>query len=200
MVNVNKKSVENIDLVIVPGLQLDDNWQLKQDLKNRLNKVIKLYTANPSIKIIVSGGYSIAFDWLGIKPRVLECNMMKQYLVDNGVSPRHIIREPKAKDSIGNVYYSKKIVCKHPFAKNILVVCATQHQPRVKFLFNKFFGTEYCVEYLTVKANESNDKVLSEEKEISDAKEFLKKVGTGYENDFKNQLYNSKFYQKSRLL
>lgn len=193
-------SGNKIDLIIVPGLMLDKHWTLKQDLIIRLNKVINLYFNNPGTKIIVSGGYSIAFDWLGIKPKALESKMMKRYLVDQGVPSKYIITESKSKDSIGNVYYSKRIVRKNPKIKNIIVVCAKQHQPRIKFLFNKFFGPEYSIEYISILANENAKNVLSEEQEISDEKLFLVKVGKGYEKDFTHQLYNSKYYKKSRLL
>ena len=200
MVKEYRNNNKNIDLIIVIGLQLDDKWHLKPDILARLNNVIDLYMRTPGVKILVSGSYSITFDWKGISPKALECKLMKQYLVQNGIPSRKIISESRAKDSIGNVYYSKKIVRKYPEFKKIVVVCATQHQPRIKFLFNKFFGPEYCIDYHTIRANENNEKVLSEEQEIKDEKIFLSKVGTGYEDDFRHQLYNGKFYTKSRLL
>jgi uncharacterized SAM-binding protein YcdF (DUF218 family) len=189
-----------IDLIIVLGLQLDSNWQLRQDIKNRLDKVIEYHKQNPKVKILVSGRYSISFDWMGIKPKALECVLMKDYLVREGVPKKLITMESKAKDTIGNAYYTKQYVKKWSRYKSILIVCSTQHKKRVELLFSKFYGPNYDIHYLTFKAQKFTCDELTENKEIQDLQQLLSNVRHGCDEDFKNQLYKNRFYSRSRLV
>lgn len=116
---MNDNIAKDTQLLIILGQQLDENWRLIQDLVERLDLAGSIYNTNPDIKILVCGKYAISFDWMGIKPQAFECMEMKQYLVANGIPAYIIATENKSKDTIGNVYYAKQYVKKHPKYKII---------------------------------------------------------------------------------
>ena len=93
------------DLAVVLGTRFTQDYQLRQDLIDRLDRTAELYKQGRIKKILVSGRWTIWYDWLSITPPTTEAALMKQYLVAKGVSTRDITKESRSKDTIGNIYY-----------------------------------------------------------------------------------------------
>jgi uncharacterized SAM-binding protein YcdF (DUF218 family) len=190
------------DLIVVPGLKLGPNWELRKDLRERLNEAAKFYYQSPGVHIAVGGKWSIWYDWQGVKPPVTEGAKMKTYLLKLGVKATDIITESRSKDSPGSVYYLKRYLRDKPKYSRLLVICAAQHEPRLKFLFYKFFGEEYSIRYLAIKAPDFNNNVTGDEEIcLADQKLLLANVRPGYEDDFKHKFYKCTYYtrQASRV-
>ena len=188
--------MKKYDLVVVLGLRFGRHWGLRADLKNRLDKVARLQKEGRLEKILVSGRWTIWFDWLSIKPPITEAQRMKKYLIKLGVPASDIIMETHSKDTIGNVYYLKLFLKDKPKIKYILVVCASQHEPRVRFLFKKFFAGSPQIVFLAIPASHYKQSALGSEKRLlAEQKEFLRDVRPGHEEDLRHRLYNSKYYR-----
>lgn len=93
------------DAVIVLGAGIrGENVTLT--LKMRLDKAIEYHQKNPNAIIVVTGGQ-------GFQETVTEAYAMEKYLIDNGVSASHIIKEEKATSTNENMRFSKEILDKH---------------------------------------------------------------------------------------
>ena len=68
------------DVILTLGNGFTDNWGVPDTVANRLRNVAHLYKHNVSDKILLSGGYSISWDVIGIKPPTTEAGVMKLYL------------------------------------------------------------------------------------------------------------------------
>jgi uncharacterized SAM-binding protein YcdF (DUF218 family) len=139
--------MKTIDVAIILGGGTDGTLTPMLYTKERLEGFIAQGEKFGSVPIIVSGGYSASLDK---RPKYLEADVMKKFLIVAGFSARVIYLEKRSRDTIGNAYYSKQIVKKHPRWKNILVVTTTGHIPRSRWIFKKVFGPKYNFEYLGV--------------------------------------------------
>jgi uncharacterized SAM-binding protein YcdF (DUF218 family) len=193
----SEKPHKQYDLIVIPALKLGPHWGLRYDLRDRLKKATVVYKDNPGAHIAVCGRWSIWYDWLGIKPPVTECARMKDYLVKNGVNAKDIVMESHSKDTPGNAYYLKCYVRTRQQYKKLLVICAAQHEERLRFLFYKFFGNKYLIDYLPVKAPRFSKNVTgSEAKCLKEQKALLANVRPGHEKDFAHELYNGSYYKR----
>ena len=184
------------DLIVVPALRLGPHWGLRRDLKKRLLRAVEMYKKGDAQHIIVLGRWTVWFDWLGVRPPVTESVRMKQFLVSHGVARQDVITEQHSKDTIGNAYYLKLYLQKRPQYKKLVVICAKQHEQRVRFLFEKFLGSSYALTYIPMTASKfGRDSTGTEAKLLREQRQLLKNVRPGHVEDFSHQLYNSKYYR-----
>lgn len=122
--------------VVVLGLKLGEGWQPTKDLKTRLDYAADMFRQGNIQKIVVTGRWTIWFDWLGIRPPVTESRAMKAYLVNKSVSADAIIVEPFSKDTIGNLFGLRRLFVHDP-KMHFRVVCAANHEKRVRYLCDK---------------------------------------------------------------
>lgn len=191
---------ETYDLCVVLGVRFKGRWGLREDLRNRLDKVVDLYLRGSIKTIVVSGRWTIWYDWMHVKPPVTEAMRMKRYLQRRGVPENAIICESRSKDTVGNVYFVKLLTKKFPQLRSILVVCATQHEQRVRFLFHKFFSDKYAISFYTVHAKHYNQSSLGNERRLlEDEMKLLDSVRDGHEEDVRQYLYSMPYYRKQAL-
>lgn len=117
------------DFVIIPGAQvLEDRPSLI--LKHRLQKAIPYILDNAGVSVIVSGSQ-------GADEIYTEAEVMKRYLIENGVNKNQIIKEEKALNSYENVKYSKEIFdyISENNEPKVLIVTTDYHMFRMKMLF-----------------------------------------------------------------
>lgn len=138
--------MELYDVTVVLGLKLDRGWKLPEDLKTRLDYAGSVYKAGQTKKIVMSGGWSIWFDWLSITPPITESALMKEYLTKRDIPSEAVLIEEKSRDTIGNIHFLKPIIAAHGYTK-ISVLCAKPHLKRVKFLCEQFLDNNITVAY-----------------------------------------------------
>lgn len=112
----NDNSSYDEDAVIVLGYS-SKNKELPDMLKNRLEKVLEYHAKNPDAVILVSGGR-------GDKNKLSEAEVMKNYLLANGVEPSKIIEENKSRTTVENFKFSAGLL-KDKFGKNYSAVLIT---------------------------------------------------------------------------
>jgi uncharacterized SAM-binding protein YcdF (DUF218 family) len=116
------------DFVLIPGANVVDD-QPSLVLRHRLDEAIPYIRANPEAAVIVSGA-------VGDGSVYSEAEVMKRYLVSNGIDPTRIVREEKATNTIGNVAYSKEIIDGYRLdhAPKVMIVTNDYHMYRALLL------------------------------------------------------------------
>lgn len=92
------------DAVIVLGYGIKKG-KIPLMLKNRLDKTIDYHRKNPDAIIIVSGGR-------GNETKPSEADVMKEYLVANGIPDSIVIKEDKSGTTVENFKFSADILRK----------------------------------------------------------------------------------------
>ena len=119
----NMKKHENIDAILVLGAGLKNNKPSKM-LEERLKEAIYLYEEGISKSIIVSGDHGrVNYD---------EVNVMKQYLIDNGISEDVIFMDHAGFNTYDSMYRAKEIFG----VKSMVVVTQEYHLYRALFIAN----------------------------------------------------------------
>ncbi|MDB5181054.1 MAG: YdcF family SAM-binding protein [Candidatus Saccharibacteria bacterium] len=154
------------DVIIVPGRGVHPDGLLFNDPKSRIKKAVELFNSNQAKKIIMSGGFSFHFE---NTTDVNEADSMKIYAVSLGINAEYILTEGKSTHTLANAYFCKKLFCEPNGWKDIIVVASSDHMPRVKYVFNKVFGSEYRIDY------QKSRRVISFTKY---AKEMIHEIGS----------------------
>lgn len=95
----------NLDYVIVLGARVKENT-VSNSLKKRLDRAILYAEENPDTTLVLSGGK-------GQGESASEAQVMYDYLVYNGVSPRQLLMEDQSVSTVENIAYSKVVIEQH---------------------------------------------------------------------------------------
>ncbi|HEX9503983.1 MAG TPA: YdcF family protein [Patescibacteria group bacterium] len=114
--------------------------------KKRVDLAIKLYNNNIAPKIIFTGR-----SWGGLKklPKISEARRMRNYALKKGVPKKDLLLEEKAKSTLGNIYFTKKLVLESQSFRKILLITHSDHLEKTKFCCKLVLGPDYSIRYLT---------------------------------------------------
>lgn len=121
------------NVIVTLGYALGKGGVMEKPLLGRLEQTLKMAQANPTTPIIVTGGVQ--------QGGVTEGYVMKKWLVENGISPDRIYIEDQAKDTVGNAYYSVKIM-KELGAQNMTLITSASHMRRALAVFQEMAISE----------------------------------------------------------
>ncbi len=124
-----QKSLQETDFLMVLGSKCLTP-RVTPVLASRLDEAIELFNDfDIKPQIIVTGGSSAA----GLPT---EAELMKHYLVDNGILPEMIIMETEAKNTIQNLEFSSikiRNIWHKKSRPRVIIVTSDFHLPRTKF-------------------------------------------------------------------
>jgi uncharacterized SAM-binding protein YcdF (DUF218 family) len=141
-------------VIVILGYALADDGTPKPTLIERMKKTFAAYNLNPESKIIASGGMPHG--------GVTESFVIKEWLVDHGVPEEQILIEDNSKDTVGNAFYSTKILEKLK-AQSVTIVTSASHIRRALAVFTEAskrrglsisFGNLVYMDYPDMKAAE----------------------------------------------
>jgi len=144
------------DLIIVLGGGVKKNGELPSWVQRRLDRAYELYSEGTSNRIIVAGK--------GIESNVIEANAMFQHLLDKGIPPIHLLKEPLSIDTLQNAFFSKVIHVDPMKMKKLLVITSEFHAERAASLFDWIFGDGYQIECETVSDEDIPEEALKQRK------------------------------------
>jgi hypothetical protein len=104
-------------VILVLGYALAKDGTMEKSLLDRLGIALRVAQANPTARLIVSGGQPQA--------GVTEADLMTRWLVEQGVDRDRIIGEDKAKDTVGNGLNAASLIKRHGGDAVILVTSAS---------------------------------------------------------------------------
>ncbi len=123
--DINKEAKS--DYIVILGFVLDSNGKPQKTLLQRLQTGLTLAKKQPKAKIIVSGGE------LPAEPKI-ESKVMKNWLIQHGISSDRIITEQGSLDTVGNALNVTQILNNH-HAKHATIVSSASHMRRAYTLF-----------------------------------------------------------------
>jgi len=137
--NINIET-NNIDILIIMAGGLADDGSIHPWVKKRLDLALDLYKKNPIFILCTGGGTYHKPPILNDENFVIhESTACAEYLINNGVNPKHIIKEWGSYDSLASVYFCL-LLCVIPRDFNrICVITSSFHMERVKILFEWIF-------------------------------------------------------------
>jgi vancomycin permeability regulator SanA len=118
----------NVDVAVVLGNKVELDGQPSNRLQARLDKAVDLYEEGYFKNIIVSGGVG--------KEGFDEANVMKQYLVDQGIPIEVIIEDSNGYNSYMTAENSKAIM-EELNLESVMVITQYFHITRSKLAFQK---------------------------------------------------------------
>lgn len=87
-----------------------------------------------SVLLLMSGGIS------NPKIPISEAELMRQYCIENGIYKDNIIVEDNSLDTIGNAFFTRKIIDAIPNISDIYVISSCYHMNRAKYIFINCYG------------------------------------------------------------
>ena len=121
LIDNNKMTLEDVDCILVLGAGIRNNSPSPM-LEDRLKASIKLYEDGVAKKILVSGDHQYNnYD---------EVNVMKNYLIENGIPSEDIFMDHAGLSSYDSMYRAKKIFK----ANRIVVVTQKYHLYRSLYI------------------------------------------------------------------
>ncbi|MBR0600400.1 YdcF family protein [Sinanaerobacter chloroacetimidivorans] len=116
------------DVVVVLGNKIEPNGTPSVRLQGRLNKAIELYEKGYFDYIIVSGGFG--------KEGYSEAIVMKEYLLEKGISSDCIMVDEEGNDTYSTAKNTKKIMDQRGF-HTVTVISQFYHITRTRLAFHK---------------------------------------------------------------
>lgn len=112
-------------MIVTLGYALAKDGTAEKPLLDRLEVALKAAQANPTARIMVTGGQPQA--------GVTEGDVMTRWLVEKGIDRDRILIEDKSKDTVGNVLNVANLLKRHTADAAILVTSAS-HMRRARTL------------------------------------------------------------------
>ncbi len=142
--------MQTADVVIILGGGVGKSLKPVLYTKERLEGFARYSNKYKNTPIILSGAQNF---WTKEKLKYTEAGSMEYFLRKAGFSKKLLFREEKSKDTLGNTYYAKQLIKRHPAWKKILIVTTKGHGYRCKWLFKFILGNGYKVDCLEIPSN-----------------------------------------------
>ena len=115
--------------VIVLGCKVLGDQPSKM-LKRRLDTAVEYLTENPQLNCVVTGGQ-------GNNEDLPEAEVMKNYLLAQGIAGERIFVEPKSNDTKENLMFSLEIIRENGLCENLTIISDGFHQFRARCIAMK---------------------------------------------------------------
>ena len=160
------------DAIIILGGGLKRDGSLHEFVRARVREGAQLYENKTAPRLIMCGAYSFI---LGFVPPKTEARAMGEYAESLGVSRGDIILEERSKDTVGNIYFAKKILRKRGW-RDVIFVTSAFHAARAEFLAVKILGRKYGIGLIATADSAVTDKfawMVRKEKKMFDFSRYF---------------------------
>lgn len=171
-----KKSV-----VIVLGQQLRDE-SLHSELRGRVDVGIELLRKVDAEYLVCSGGRT------NPEIPIAESEAMFAYAVEQSLEPSQVIVEDQSAGTIGNGYFTRRVVEDFDGISTVYVVSTCYHMERVKYVFEQCYGEDYEINTDHCYEAESPDCDAEEADSFLTARRFFAPIAPGDVNAIGNRL------------
>lgn len=168
--------------VIILGNRLRST-QIHHELKGRMDVGINVFRDKTAKYLILSGGKT------NPSVNLSEAEVMRNYAIMRGISLEVIILEYNSMDTIGNAYFTRKIVDKIR-CSNVYVVSSCYHMERVKFIFEMCYGKNYNMFFNYCFPFHNQDAEKKEKDSIKLAEDFFRNITPGDIDEIEKRLFS----------
>lgn len=99
-------------------------------LRQRINAAVEYLDKHPNAVAVVTGGQ-------GSDEPISEAQSMYDNMINDGIDPERIYREPSAKNTDENIRFSLKIIEENKLNEHIAIVSDSYHQLRARIIAHK---------------------------------------------------------------
>jgi len=188
-------SSNKYDAILVLGIN-----EKKSSYGKRVRKAVFLYKRKIAPKIIFSGRW---WGGLKVKPKITEAKLMSEYAILLGAERRNIFLEQKSKSTLGNFYFTKKLILEPNGIKKLLVVQHPAGFAKAKYCAKKILGPKYSVTFITDGNNLSfgNPKRLQKigHKSLDHLKKVFGHLSDGNDRGAAVIMAKHPFYERTKL-
>lgn len=125
-------------VVVVLGNRLEST-DIHDHLRGRVDLGLRLLAAHDEELIVMSGGQS------NQDVEATEAEVMAAYAEANAVSADRILCDDRAKDTIGNAYFTRRLLEDQNDVSEIRLATSCYHATRALFVFENCYGEGYEV-------------------------------------------------------
>lgn len=141
--------------VVVLGNRLEST-DIHDHLRGRVNVGLRLLDEHDDELIVMSGGQSNG------DVEATEAEVMAAYAEDSGVSEERILTDTRAKDTVGNAYFTRRLLDSYEDVSAVRIATSCYHASRAQFVFENCYGEDYEVTVpecyaADIPASEKND-------------------------------------------
>jgi len=172
----------NLILVLVLGNKLLSG-RIHPELQGRMDIGIQVFKEKSANYIILSGGKS--------NPDVnyAECEVMRGYAIEKGFPPEKIILDHNSLDTIGNAYFTMKIVDDLTNCSEVYVISSCYHMKRVKFIFELCYKNCYNLNLDYCYHIEDSYAKSKEKKSIEKARKLFENIVPGDIEEIRKRIF-----------
>lgn len=196
---MQQKNLSHTIVVLAGGISLDG--KLPDYVYARLDRAIELFRSSEKNNIVLSGRYSFLFPKDKLPPTT-EANRMERYLLEKGIPKNKISKESYSRDTISNAYFLKKLIFLPRRIHAATVITSTFHLLRVKYIFQKVFGSRYSFDFIGVPEDLPEEKakqVMTHQKEVFvKTRAFLDPISDGQHEYLRGKFFQAAYYREPR--
>ena len=133
---INQVPLANVTAVVL-GSPLEEN-ELGPSLTARLDRAVEYLEENPTVNCVVTGG-------MGDKDTPSEAEVMYDYLVQKGISPKRIEKDASSRNTKENLENAKQIIQSKGWNQNIAIITEYYHEFRAGRLADELGMRSYAV-------------------------------------------------------
>lgn len=151
--------------IVVLSHLMSKSGMLGDESIARANLSVQLFKTN-KFQYLITSGWDYRHD---CKYRI--CDVVKDYIIKiSDINPKKIIVLPQSRDTVGDAYFSLRLVKKLGINK-LVVITSDYHVNRVEIIFNKFFSDYIPIEIVGVPSKSKNVSSVIK-KELDSLREF----------------------------
>ena len=122
-------------VVVALGNRLDGRW-VHPTLRDRMDEAIRVLRERDADALVCTGAQT------NPDVPVAECEAMRDYALLRGVARSRLLLEPAARDTIGNAYFTRRLLDDRGDRSAVRVVTSGVHTVRARYAFERCFGDD----------------------------------------------------------
>ena len=180
------------DSMIILSHEMDVDGKLSEISLSRLKMGFNMYFQKKSKKIITTGwDYRTDSD-------LFISNVYKTNLMDLGVPSKSIFTETNSRDTVGDAFFSKKIVLKYNWFR-LLIITSDYHLLRAKIIFEFIYGDKFKLDFIGVKSSNSFSSETKEKNSLDSFNSTFSKIKQADDKEIYNCLKNEHPYYNGTI-
>lgn len=132
--------------IVVLGKGINEDGTITREAERSVKRAAELFKTSKFDMVVMSGRWSYTMDYT---PSKTEAEAMKEYAVKLGIPAESILLEEESLDTLGNAYYTKRLLDDVGGVTSITVVTVDFHRDRSKYIFEKIFGPKIKLDFAT---------------------------------------------------